>query len=42
MKRVIGLFAVLLTLSLAAIAQHPGGGGGGHRAPARGLWRGSV
>jgi len=35
MKRVIGLFAVLLTLSLPAIAQHPGGGGG-HPAPARG------
>jgi hypothetical protein len=41
MKRVIGLFAVLLTLSLPALAQHPGGGGGhpggeGHPPPAHG------
>ena len=33
MKRVIGLFAVLLILILPAVAQHPGGGGG-HPAPA--------
>ncbi|HXC95983.1 MAG TPA: hypothetical protein VNU92_09785 [Edaphobacter sp.] len=39
MKKIIGLFAVLLTLSLPALAQqHPGGGhpGGGHPAPAHG------
>jgi hypothetical protein len=39
MKSVIGLFAVLLTLALPALAQHPGGGGGhpeGHPAPAHG------
>jgi len=33
MKRVIGLFAILLILILPAVAQHPGGGGG-HPAPA--------
>lgn len=40
MNRVIGLFAVLLTLSLPALAQHPGGGGHpggeGHPPPAHG------
>jgi hypothetical protein len=41
MKRVIGLFAAILILSLPGLAQHPGGGGhpgeGGHpSAPAHG------
>ena len=35
MKKVIGFFAVILTFSLPALSQHPGGGGG-HPAPAGG------